>query len=281
MGALEVVALALIQALTEFLPVSSSAHLVLARWLLGWTDPGLAFDVALHVGTLLALTAYFAPTWIRILGLAAGRRLLTPGPDHPDRDLYRKPGLLWYLVAATLPAATAGLVLKDVIETHLRGPRVIGWMLVGVGCLIWWADRRSRLRKGLDQLSFPGAMAVGCAQALALVPGTSRSGITIAAGLLLGLERRAAAQFSFLLAMPAVLGAGLKTASDLLYGAAPTAATRADIALGIAVSAVSGYAVIKYFLRYLQTSNLAPFVYYRLGIGLVVLGAASNLGQGG
>lgn len=281
MGPLQVIVLALVQALTEFLPVSSSAHLVLVRWFLGWSDSGLAFDVALHVGTLLALTAYFATTWIRILGLAAGRRLLAPGRDHPDRDLYHNPGLLWHLVAATLPAAIAGLTLKGVIETHLRTPAVIGSMLVGVGCFIWWADRRARLHKGLDKLSFPGAMFTGGAQALALVPGTSRSGITIAAGLLLGLERRAAARFSFLLAMPVVFGAGLKTALDLLNGSAPTSATAADIALGIAVSAASGYAVIKYFLRYLQTSTVAPFVYYRLAIGLVVLGLASNLGQGG
>ncbi len=276
MDLVQAVILALVQALTEFLPVSSSAHLVLVRWLLGWEDPGLVFDVALHFGTLLALAAYFARTWARILGLAVGRRVLEPPPDHPDRDLYETPRLLWFLVAATLPAACAGLALQDVIEAHLRNPFVIGWMLVGVGVVLWWAERSGKLRKGLDGLPFAGAVLIGCAQALALVPGTSRAGITIAAGLFLGLTRQSAARFSFLLAMPVVLGASLKAGLEIFGGPLPASSDLVPLAVGVGVSGVAGYAVIAVFLRYLQRSTMVPFVYYRLAFGIIVLVLAST-----
>lgn len=271
----QAVILALVQALTEFLPISSSAHLVLVRWLLGWKDPGLAFDVALHFGTLLALASYFARTWVRVFGLAVGRQVLEPHPDHPDRDLYAAPRLLWFLAASTLPAAVAGLALQGMIEAHLRNPVVIGWMLVAVGIVIWWAERRGRLQQGLDGLPFGGAMLIGCAQALALVPGTSRAGITIAAGLFLGLTRQAAARFSFLLAMPVVLGAAVKTGADLLGTVQPASTELVPLAVGVAVSAVAGYGVIAVFLRYLQTSTMAPFIYYRVAFGIIVLVLAS------
>ena len=275
MDLLQVVVLALVQAFTEFLPISSSAHLVLVRWALGWEDPGLFFDVALHFGTLVALAGYFLPTWCRILGLAAGRRILVPPAGHPDRDLFENPRLLWYLVAATLPAVAAGLALQDVIESHLRSPFVIGTMLVAVGALIWWADRRLRRGEGLDALTLAGAMAIGFAQSIALVPGTSRSGITIAAGLVLGLGRVAAARFSFLLAMPIVLGAGVKTGVDTLGGTMPPSVELFPLAVGVAVSAIAGYAVIAIFLRYLQRATMAPFVYYRFAVGALVLAAAA------
>ena len=274
----KVVVLALVQAFTEFLPISSSAHLVLVRWALGWEDPGLPFDVALHFGTLLALAAYFLPTWCRILGLAAGRRILEPGLEHPDRDLFENPGLLWFLLAATLPAVCAGLALQGVIESHLRGPFVIGSMLLAVGCVIWWADRRGQLAKGLDSLSFRGSMLIGCAQALALVPGTSRSGITIAAGLLLGLKRASAARFSFLLAMPVVFGAAIKTGWETLAVGTPASSEYGALAVGVAVSALAGYAVIALFLQYLQRATMAPFVYYRWALGTIVLGLAGITG---
>ncbi len=276
MQPLHVIALALVQAATEFLPISSSAHLVLARWLLGWNDAGLAFDVALHVGTLLALATYFAPTWIRILGLAAGRRLLEPGASDADSDLFSRPGMLWLLVAATVPAAAAGLLMQDLVEERLRGPALIGAMLVGVGALIWWADRHGSLRADLGAMTLRLAMLVGCAQAVALIPGTSRSGITIAAGLAGGLTRPAAARFSFLLSMPIVFGAGLKTALTLTPKEVAASGGIGHLALGICVSAVAGLAVIHLFLRHLQRSTLAPFVYYRLVIGCIVLGLAGG-----
>lgn len=273
----QVVVLALVQALTEFLPVSSSAHLVLVRWLMGWEDPGLSFDIALHVGTLLALVAYFGSSWIRILGMAAGRRWLPVQQGHRDRDLSGNPRLLWLIAAATVPAALAGMAAKDLVESHLRSPGVIGWMLVGVGYLIWEADRRGARAARLDSLGAGQALLIGCAQAVALIPGTSRSGITIAAGLAAGLEREAAARFSFLMAMPVVLGAGLLALADLPAGLQGGTVGPGSLALGIAVSAVAGYGVIRFFLGYLRQSSLAGFVYYRWVLGIVVLGIARGL----
>jgi len=278
MDILQAFVLALVQAFTEFLPISSSAHLILIRWLLGWHDPGLFFDVALHFGTLLALAAYFARTWVRILGLAAGKEVLRPDAGDPDLDLYKNPRLLWYLAAATVPAGIAGLLWQDLIEARLRSPVVVGFMLVAVGCVIWWADRRSVPRSDLGSLPFGAVMLLGCAQAIALIPGTSRSGITIAAGLLLGLQRQAAARFSFLLAMPVVLGASLKTGLETLSGSEAMAVAYGPLGVGVAVSAVAGYGVIAGFLRFLQSSTMAPFVYYRVAFGIIVLVLASTSG---
>ena len=263
--------LALVQAATEFLPVSSSAHLVLVRWLLGWPDPGLAFDVALHFGTLLALTAYFFRTWVAIAAAAISRRLATALADRSGSPLHHRPALLWHLALATVPAGLAGLLGGEIVEDHLRTPVVIGVMLVVVGLVLLWADRRGGQGRDLDALSLRSLLVIGCAQAVALVPGTSRSGITIAAGLFLGLRRNAAARLSFLLAMPIVLGASLKAGADLLPASILAPPEFRPLLVGIAVSAVAGYLVIASFLRYLQTSTLAPFVYYRLAFGTIVL----------
>jgi len=271
MTVLQAAVLAIVQAATEFLPVSSSAHLVLARWLFGWEDPGLAFDVALHFGTLLALAAYFARTWVRIIANALGRRGGQAGAAGADRDLDRSPCLLWHLALATVPAAVAGLLVQDIIETHLRSPLVIASMLVAVGVVLLRADRQGARGGDLGSLSLLGLVLVGCAQAVALVPGTSRSGVTIAAGLLLGLRRDAAARLSFLLAMPVVLGASLKTGVETLGGGGPSSVEAWPLTVGIGVSAIAGYFVIAAFLRYLQASSLAPFVYYRFGVGALVL----------
>ncbi len=271
MDLFQVIFLALIQALTEFLPISSSAHLVLAPWLMGWPDFGLLFDVALHVGTLVAVIAYFAKTWLRLLGLAAGHRVLVPEKGHADIDLYENPRLFAYIVAATLPAGIAGFALKSMVETTLRSPLVIGVMLIAVGLWIWWIERRGVTRRGLGSLSFRDAMLVGFAQAIALIPGTSRSGITIATGLLLGMNRSSAARFSFLLSSPVILGAALKTAYDAVQEDSLTSENLLPLSFGILVSAVAGYAVIAVFLKYLETSTLIPFVYYRLGFGILVI----------
>ena len=271
MDLFQVTVLALVQALTEFLPVSSSAHLALAPWLLGWRDFGLFFDVALHAGTLIAVLVYFAKTWIRLLGLAAGRRLLVPQSDHPDAGLYRNPRLCVYIAAATFPAGIAGLAFKSAVETTLRNPLTIGVMLIVVGLWIRSVDRRGSAGRGLDSIALRDAMLIGCAQALALVPGTSRSGATIATGLMLGMSRFAAARFSFLLSSPVILGAALKTAYDAVKEDALTAEALFPLAVGVFVSAVAGYAVIGFFLKYLQTSTLTPFVYYRVGFGILVI----------
>ncbi len=276
MNLVQVAVLALIQAFTEFLPVSSSAHLVISRWLLGWDDPGLFFDIALHVGTLIALLAYFSKTWVRILALAVGRPILVPESGHPDHDLYQNPHLLYSMAVATIPAALAGLMLQEIIETSFRNPQVISVMLIAVGLVIWGAEKKGGLRAGLDTLSFSKVLLVGCAQAVALIPGTSRSGITIAAGLLLGLNRQAAARFSFLLGMPVILGAACKTGLEIFSAPPPDPQMYTSLIAGILISAVAGYTVIAMFLRYLQNSTMLPFVYYRLGLGLIILIIVSN-----
>jgi undecaprenyl-diphosphatase len=271
----QAVILALVQAATEFLPVSSTAHLILVPWLLGWKDQGLLFDIALHLGTLAAVLLYFAKTWIRLLFLGFGRKVLPPEPDDPDRDLYANPRLFWYLVAATFPAGIAGVLLKDYVESVFRSPLVIGFMLIAVGLVLAWAERAGTFRHDLGQISFRDAMIVGCAQALALVPGTSRSGITISAALFLGITRPAAARFSFLLSSPIILGAAAKTALDVWkQGGIPPDMLQA-FGAGIGVSAVAGYAVIAFFIQFLQVRTLRIFIYYRIIFGIIVLALAT------
>ncbi len=271
----QVVVLALVQAATEFLPISSTAHLILVPWLLGWDDHGLLFDVALHLGTVAAVLAYFSKTWIRLLFLSVGRRVLEPQPGHPDEDLYQNPRLFAYLVAATFPAGIAGLLLEDYIGTTLRSPLLIGVTLILVGLVIWWAERIGRMERNLSSVSFGQALLIGCAQAVALIPGTSRSGITISAGLFLGIERAAAARFSFLLASPIILGASAKAGYDAWSQGGIPSELQAPFLLGVIISAIAGYLVIAAFLRYLQTATMKIFVYYRVIFGIIVLALAS------
>ena len=271
MPLLHALILALVQALTEFLPVSSSAHLILTPWLLGWPDHGLLFDIALHLGTLVAVLFYFAKTWVRLAFLAIGREVLKPLPGEIDHDLYENPKLLWLLVAATFPAGIAGLFLKDFIETVLRSPAVIGVMLIVVGLLMAAVEKRGGLVRDLNRVSLGDAMAVGCAQALALIPGTSRSGITITTAMFLGITRHSAARFSFLLSTPIILGAGLKAFLDAMETGGIPPEMHGAFVVGVIASAAFGYAVIAFFLRYLQRATLKVFVYYRVVLGVIVL----------
>ena len=271
MPLLHALILALVQALTEFLPVSSSAHLILTPWLLGWPDHGLLFDIALHLGTLVAVLFYFAKTWVRLAFLAIGREVLKPMPGEIDHDLYENPKLLWLLVAATFPAGIAGLFLKDFIETVLRSPAVIGVMLIVVGLLMAAVEKRGGLVRDLNRVSLGDAMAVGCAQALALIPGTSRSGITITTAMFLGITRHSAARFSFLLSTPIILGAGLKAFLDAMETDGIPPEMHGAFVVGVIASAAFGYAVIAFFLRYLQRATLKVFVYYRVVLGVIVL----------
>lgn len=269
----QVVVLALVQGITEFLPISSTAHLALVPWLFGWKDPGLSFDIALHLGTLVAVAAYFARTWIRVFFLAFGRRVLPASGEDPDRDLYANPKLFWFLVAATIPAGVAGLALQKYAETTLRSPWIIAGMMIGVGVLIWWAERRGPFPKDLGQLTLGDAVAIGVAQALAVVPGTSRSGITMAAALVRGVDRPAAARFSFLLSTPIIAGAALKAGHDLSKAGIPHEMMMPFVA-GIVISGVTGYLVIAWLIRYLQTATFRFFVWYRIICGVIILGLA-------
>jgi undecaprenyl-diphosphatase len=268
------VVLALVQALTEFLPVSSSAHLILVPWLLGWADHGLLFDIALHAGTVMAVMAYFFKTWVRLAFLAVGKEVWKPAPGEPDYDLYENPKLFLYLIAATIPAGIAGLALKDYVESTLRSPFVIGVMLIGIGLLIAYAERKGSFKRDLDRVSLRDAMAIGFAQAVALIPGTSRSGITISTAMLLGLTRHSAARFSFLLSTPIILGAAAKAALDAFAEGGIPADQHAAFAVGVAVSAVAGYLVIAGFLAFLQRATMRVFVIYRIVFGIIVLALA-------
>jgi len=270
----QVLVLALVQGITEFLPISSTAHLILVPWLFGWRDPGLTFDVALHVGTLAAVVVYFARTWFRLLGLVLGRRLPPPGPGEPDQDLHQNPRLFWFLVAATLPAALAGLLLERFAETSLRSPFIIAVMMISVAALMWRADRTGRFQKDLGGLSLADSLLIGLAQAAAIVPGASRSGTTIAAALFLGVRRSAAARFSFLLSTPIIAGAVLKAGWNILSAGGVAPEMRAAFALGILVSGASGYAAISFLVRYLQLRTMQVFVAYRILCGIMILALA-------
>lgn len=242
--------LGVVQGLTEFLPVSSSAHLALFPWILGWKDPGLAFDVALHWGTLLALVVYFGRDyWAIATGVLRAAR---------DRAWNDEARLAAKLAVATVPAAVAGVLIEDIAESQLRSPWVIAFQLAAVGILLWVLDRRARTGPGDRIPGWGGTLLVGAAQALALVPGTSRSGITMAAGLLVGLPRASAARFSFLLSGPIIFGAGLLELRHI--GGAPAG----PLAVGIVTSALAGGAAIAFLLRYLARGSFAPFALYRI-----------------
>lgn len=266
----QVVVLAVVQGITEFLPVSSSAHLALAPWLLGWRDQTLVFDIALHLGTLAAVLLYFWRDWVQIAAQGFGLRW------GRDEELRRNPRLLWLMAAATFPVAVAGLLLEGYAEDVWRHNRVlIGGMLVGVGLLMLAADRIGRRSKGIGRVTFADAMWIGLAQALAVVPGTSRSGITITAGLFRGLDRATSARFSFLIATPAIGAAAAKAFWDLVQAGGVPAGMRVPFGLGIILSAAAGCVVIAGLLRYLRTHNLNFFVYYRVVFGIIVIALAT------
>ncbi|MFA6092927.1 MAG: undecaprenyl-diphosphate phosphatase [Elusimicrobiota bacterium] len=242
-----------LQGLTEFLPVSSSAHLSLLPWVLGWKDPGLAFDVALHAGTLAAVLLYFRKDWAR---------LAADFLQGPFSDQARSARLI---ILASVPAAAAGLFFEKQAETVFRSPWVSAAMLALFGLLLGWADRRACARRDLSALDWPRALAVGVAQALAIVPGVSRSGATITAGLFLGLSREDAARFSFLLSAPIILGACLRKLPLLARSIGEPA-----VLCALAASALSGLLAIEWLLRLSRRIGYAPFAVYRILLAAVI-----------
>ena len=260
----QAVVLAVVQGLTEFLPISSTAHLALFPWLAGWNDPGLTFDVALHAGTLVAVIGYFFRTWLSLLRSGLGFREVTDGQNH-----YR-PSLFWYLVLATIPAAAAGYFGESYAETVLRSPIVIAAALIAVGILMALAEKMARLTKRLPETNVGDSLAIGVAQAFAIIPGVSRSGATMTAGLFRGMDRPTAARYSFLLSAPIIAGAAMKEGRDLLVAGIPPD-MRLPFTVGVVVSGISGYIVIAFLMRYLQTHTLKIFVYYRLIFGTLIL----------
>ncbi len=251
--------LALIQGLTEFLPISSSAHLLLPTLLLGWPDQGLAFDVAVHFGTLLAVVVYFRRDLIDLL--AGGFASLASGRlDDHGRELL-------FLAIATIPALISGLLINDVMDS-LRTVPVLAATTIGFALLLAVADRYSRGTRAAVG-SWQAALFIGCAQAIAPIPGTSRSGITITAGLFLGLSRQAAARFSFLLSIPIIAGAALLKTRELVT--AGDAAPWGALLLGVAAAGVSAYLCIAAFLKLVERIGMLPFVVYRVLLGLVLV----------
>lgn len=257
------IVLGVLQGLGEFLPISSSGHLIVAPWLLGWPDSGLAFDVALHLGTLVAVGLAFWRDWLRLL--AGGWRGLRSGRPLADPDAR----LLLYLALATLPGALAGLLLDEWAETVFRSPLLVAAMMAAMGVVLWLADRRAGAAGGGEVVTLRDALLIGCAQALAIVPGTSRSGATISMALVLGHARPAAARFSFLLALPITAGAALVKVPDLLAGGADPV----PVLAGMLAATVSGLAAIRFLLRYVRTQSYAVFAWYRFGFALLVVAA--------
>lgn len=261
MDLFQTIVLALIQGLTEFLPISSSAHLILPSQILGWPDQGLAFDVAVHVGTLLAVVIYFRQdVWALLTGWFGqfGRSGAT-AQSH----------LAWCIIVATIPAGLAGLLLNDFIELYLRTISVIAATSILFGLVLWWADAKAKQNKSLLDITFSVAIMVGLAQAVALIPGTSRSGITITVALILGLSRTDSARFSFLMSIPVIFLSGAYEGISLL-GA--EAVDWVSVLIGMAVSGISAYYCIHYFLNFISRLSMLPFVVYRVGLGLFLFG---------
>jgi undecaprenyl-diphosphatase len=261
---LRALTLGVVQGITEFLPISSSAHLILIPWLMGWQDLGLTFDVALHFGTLFSLLLYFGRDWLDLLR-AFGQSLWE---RRIGEDRLRQ--MSWLLVWGSLPAVAVGLLAEETIEQHFRHPASIALLMILMGGLLIYVDRRGRLEKGLEAIGLGEALAIGLAQSTALFPGVSRSGITITAGLLLGLKREAAARFSFLLASPIVAGAALVKGIHLLRTGLP-APERLPFLLGTCSATLFGFLSIGYLLRYLERGRLAPFGHYRWAVGILSL----------
>lgn len=268
MSLAQAVILAVVQGLTEFLPISSSAHLALAPWLMGWKDQGLVFDIALHFGTLAAVLVYFFRDWLQIIAQGFGLRVGT------SEELRSNPRLLWMLAAGTVPVALTGLLLEGYVETVFRHPVPIGVMLIGIGILMGVADRFGKRRKRLGEVSFTDCMFVGAAQALAVIPGTSRSGITITAALFREFDREAAARFSFLLSTPAIGGAAVFALHKLIAQGGVPAGMGAAFVAGMLASAFTGCLVIALFLRFLRRHSLKFFVYYRVIFGIMIIALA-------
>jgi len=257
---LQLVVLALVQGITEFLPISSSAHLVLVPYLTGWPDQGLIIDVAVHVGTLLAVLIYFGRDILRML---AGTGALMRGRMRPGGRL------ALIVVVATIPAVVAGAALHAVAPGGIRNVEVIAWATIGFGILLWVADRFSLTIRKAEDVGWAGAVFVGLAQALALIPGTSRSGITMTAARFLGLERTEAARLSLLLSIPTIAGAGLLAGLDLAETG--DAALTADAAAAAALAFVSALVAIWAMMRWLGRAGFGPFVAYRLILGAILL----------
>ncbi|MCP5151361.1 MAG: undecaprenyl-diphosphate phosphatase [Ectothiorhodospiraceae bacterium] len=260
MALVQVVVLAVLQGLTEFLPISSSAHLILVPVVVGWPDQGIAFDVSVHVGTLVAVVAYFRRELWR-MGVDFLRSLVA-------RKTVGESRLAWLVGIATIPVGVAGLALSKLGPDSLRDPAVIAAATVVFALALWWADRAGERTRDEHSIGLGDALVVGCAQALALVPGTSRSGVTMTAALALGLTREAAARFSFLLSVPVIVLAGGLEVLDLAGSPGPV--DWGVLGIGALVSGICAYLTIHFFLKLVTRVGMMPFVVYRLALGAIL-----------
>ncbi|MGR6832422.1 undecaprenyl-diphosphate phosphatase [Aliivibrio wodanis] len=249
--------LALLQGFTEFLPISSSAHLILPSAVLGWSDQGLAFDVAVHVGTLAAVIIYFRKEVVTLLTAWIG--------SITKKEHNKESKLAWLIILATIPAALCGLLFKDFIEVYLRSAWVIATTTIVFGLLLWWVDKNSELVKEEYEMTWKKALFLGIAQAMAMIPGTSRSGITITAALYLGFTREAAARFSFLMSIPIITLAG--SYLGLKLALSDISINFGLLSTGVVVSFISAYICIHFFLKLISSMGMTPFVIYRLLLG--------------
>lgn len=260
MDILQAIVLGLIQGLGEFLPISSSGHLVLTPWLFGWEDQGLSFDVALHFGTLIAVVGFFWREWVAIFCSFFGIKSKLCGEEkYPSH-------FLPFLVIGTIPGALLGFLLEEKVSTVLRSPYIVVASLIFFGGLLYLADLKSKKLKETKLIKLRDAILIGCAQALAIIPGTSRSGITITAALALGFDRKSAAKFSFLLSTPIVFGAAVYKSKDLITNGI----TNIEI-LGVLVAAISGFFAIAGLLKFVEKVSYKVFFWYRLLLALVIL----------
>ena len=268
MSLLEAIVLGIVQGLTEFLPISSTGHLRIVPAFLGWEDPGAAFTAVTQLGTMAAVLLYFRADLMRI-----ARAWLESMPDRPKRrELDARLG--WYIVLGTVPIGVFGVLFKDQIETGARDLYVIGVALIVVGLIMSVADHVGTRERQIEQIETKDGFWVGMAQALALIPGVSRSGATITTGLFLGLDRAAAARFSFLLSVPAVVLAGLFELSSIIEGEEGEHVGAGPLVVATALAFVVGYASIAFLLRFLATHTLFIFVAYRIVLGVIVLALA-------
>ena len=266
MEVLQSIILGIIQGITEFLPISSSGHLILIPNIFGWQDQGLAFDVALHWGTLIAVVVYFRKDWMKILKESY---LLNKILDikYPISNIqYLKSDLLFIIIVATIPGIIAGLLLNTYAETIFRNPLIISATLFLGAVLLFYSDKIGKKKSDLTNLTLQMGIIVGLFQALAIIPGVSRSGITITAALLLGLKRTDSARFSFLLSTPIILGAGVKEFPSLLESG-----LNITVLIGVLFSALGGYLTIKYMLRYLKNRSYNIFVGYRVVLAIIII----------
>jgi undecaprenyl-diphosphatase len=265
--------LGIVQGLTEFIPVSSSGHLVLIPWALNWPQPGLLFDTMVHWGTLLAVLSYFWRDWRDML-IAFFRSLFTRGPWNAapgGRLADPHSRLAWGVILGTLPAVIIGFLLESFFERMFGTPVAVAAFLFGTAAILFIGERFSHPQRNLETLSITDALIVGVGQAIAVLPGISRSGTTIVTGMLRGLDRESAARFSFMLAMPAILGAGVLQLAQVLTGAEAATTSAAVIVAGFLAAAISGYLCIKYLLAYLRHGRLYVFAAYCAIVGALGL----------